>query len=58
MISTILGHDSVETTKVYATPWPEMLRDRMDASIPVPDGKEPAWANASEDELARLYGLR
>ena len=58
MISTILGHDSVETTKVYATPSPEMLRDRMDTSIPVPDGEEPAWANASEDELARLYGLR
>ena len=58
VVATILGHASAETTKVYATPSPEMLRDRMDSSIPVPEGETPAWANASEDELARLHGLR
>lgn len=57
LISRILGHSSMETTKIYASPSLEMLRKAMDA-VEEPNAQEtPLWSN-KEDEIARLCGLR
>ena len=56
LVSRILGHSSVETTKVYAKPSLEMMREAMESASPLPGGS-PAWVGC-EDELARLCGLR
>lgn len=58
LLSTLLGHASVETTKIYAIPSPEMLRDRMEQASPLA-GAEPLWkGDEGEEEVARLFGLR
>lgn len=57
MISVILGHSSTETTRIYASPSIEMLKDVMqNANTTIPDEK-PEW-EGNEDELARICGLR
>lgn len=57
MISVILGHSSTQTTRIYATPSVEMLREAMSAaSTELPE--ETAEWEADENELARLCGLR
>jgi site-specific recombinase XerD len=58
LISRMLGHASIETTKIYATPSVEMLRAAVNAvENPASPPENQLW-NGSEDELARLYGLR
>ena len=57
LVSRILGHSSVETTKVYAKPSMDMMRAAMEAACPPPLGEAPAWVG-NEDEMARLCGLR
>lgn len=56
LISRILGHSSTLTTRIYATPSIEMLREAMDCQNYVPDEK-PLW-QSDEEELARLCGIR
>ena len=57
LVSVILGHSSVETTKIYATPSLEQMRDAAEAvSSPAADEK-PLWIG-NEDEMARRCGLR
>lgn len=56
LIARILGHESTETTKQYATPSVEMLRNAMKNDAPVPNEK-PLW-EGKEEELARFCGLR
>lgn len=57
LISVILGHSSTETTRIYASPSPEMLEDAMqNANSTIPD-ETPEW-EGNEDELARICGLR
>lgn len=56
LVSRILGHSSVETTRVYAKPSLSMMRDAMESASHLP-GDTPSWAG-NEDELARLCGLR
>lgn len=57
LVSRILGHESTQTTRIYATPSLEMLKIAMEKSTSnVPD-EEPLWVN-NEEELARLCGLR
>ena len=57
LVSRILGHSSVNSTRVYAEPSIEMLREAME----LPDGsgvpEQPAWVG-NEDEIARICGLR
>ena len=59
LISRILGHSSIETTSVYATPSMQMLRDAME-SVETDDhlSAKPLWKTCSEDDMAKLCGLR
>ena len=59
LVSAVLGHEKVETTRVYAKPSTERMREVMEAASPVPAeaAEKPLWVGR-EEELARLYGLR
>lgn len=58
LVSTVLGHAKVDTTKsYYAKPSIEQLRKAME-SVPVPVEEEaPLWIG-NEEEMAHLCGLR
>jgi site-specific recombinase XerD len=59
LISRILGHSSIETTKIYATPSMEMLREAIESvETPEQQNEKPLWKNCSEEEMAKLCGLR
>ena len=59
LISCILGHSSIETTKVYAIVSLEMLRTAMEAvETPEQMREKPLWKECSEEEMAKLCGLR
>jgi len=59
LISRILGHSSIETTKIYATPSMEMLREAIESvETPEQQNEKPLWKNCSEAEMGRLCGLR
>jgi site-specific recombinase XerD len=59
LISRILGHSSTETTKIYAKPSMEMLRKAIE-SVGTPQKiiEKPLWTACSEEEMAKLCGLR
>ena len=57
LVSRILGHASTQTTRIYAKPSLEMLKEAMDKSNPELNTEEPLWPD-DEDELAKLCGLR
>lgn len=56
MVGRILGHSSTETTKIYATPSVEMLRNSMESSFGIEE-EEPLWEE-EQDLLAKKFGLR
>lgn len=58
LLARILGHADVETTKIYAIPSTDQMREVME-KVPMPsDAKEkPLW-EGDEDEMARQCGLR
>lgn len=56
LVSRILGHSSTQTTRIYATPSVEMLREAMENQNQASDEK-PLW-EGKEEEMARLCGLR
>ena len=59
LISRILGHSSIETTKIYATPSMEMLRTAIESvEMPEQSKVKPLWKNCSEEEMAKLCGVR
>jgi len=59
LISRILGHSSIETTKIYATPSMEMMRKAIE-SVETPEqlNEKSLWKSCSEEDLAKLCGLR
>ena len=57
LVSRVLGHSSIETTKVYAKPSMEMMRQTMESAYPAALEEKPVWVG-NEDEMARLCGLR
>ncbi len=57
LVSRMLGHASTQTTRVYAKPSLEMLKDAMDRSNPELNAEEPLWPD-DEDEFARICRLR
>ena len=57
LVSRILGHSSTQTTRIYAKPSLEMLKEAMDRSNPELNREEPLWPD-DEDEFARICGLR
>jgi len=58
LIARMLGHKEIETSKIYAKPSVEMLREAI-KSVEEPGLVEegPLWSG-SEEELVKLYGLR
>jgi hypothetical protein len=59
LISRILGHSSIETSKIYAKPSMEMMRKAME-SVETPGqlNERPLWKSCSDGDLAKLFGLR
>ena len=57
IVSTVLGHASVDTTRVYAVQSLEKMRERMESAYPQEIGEAPTWRDDGE-ELMRLFGLR
>ncbi|MEG1848887.1 MAG: tyrosine-type recombinase/integrase [Lachnospiraceae bacterium] len=57
LVSRILGHASTQTTRIYAKPSLEMIKNAMDKANPELNNEEPIWLE-NEDELARICGLR
>lgn len=57
LVSRILGLESTQTTRIYATPSIEMMKDAMGASVNGIPEEQPVWLE-DEEELARLCGLR
>lgn len=59
LISRILGHSSIETTKVYAIPSLEMMTSAIESAESSEARTEPLLIDSvSEEEMARLCGLR
>jgi len=57
LVSAILGHAKIETTKIYALPAIDQIRNAIE-SVPTPVADEkPLWIG-NEDEMAHLCGLR
>lgn len=57
LVSRILGHTSTQTTRIYATPSIEMMKEAMGASVNGIPEEQPLWLK-DEEELAHLCGLR
>ena len=57
LVSRILGHASTQTTRIYARPSLEMIREAMDKSNPDLNSEKPLWIE-DEEEFAKLCGLR
>ena len=54
LVSRMLGHSQIETTKIYAKPSIEMLRKAIENENE--SDITPDWDN--EDEIAMMFGLR
>ena len=58
ILAQILGHADIETTKIYAIPSTEQLREAMEkVPMPADADEKPLW-EGDEDEMARHCGLR
>ncbi len=60
MIATFLGHEQIETTRIYALPSIDKMREAMEKVQPAPtaDIEEIAPIANDEEAMARLCGLR
>ncbi len=59
LISKMLGHSSIETTKIYALPSIDQMRGAMEkVQPPEISNEKPLWGDDNEDTLARRCGLR
>lgn len=58
LLARILGHADIETTKIYAIPSTDQLREAMEkVPMPADANEKPLW-EGDEDEMARNCGLR
>ena len=58
LVSSLLGHNQIETTRVYAIPSIEQMRQNMEKSIPEEAYRQkPVWTG-KEAEIKKLLGLR
>ncbi|MCR5452760.1 MAG: site-specific integrase [Lachnospiraceae bacterium] len=57
LVSRILGHSSTQTTRIYATPSIEMMREAMEHHDSSLIEETPLWTD-DESEIARLCGIR
>lgn len=59
LISKMLGHSSIETTKIYALPSIDQMREAMEkVQPPEISNEKPLWGDDDEDTLAHRCGLR
>lgn len=56
MISAILGHSSSETTKIYAIPSVEQMREALKKGQELDKTIEKLWED-KDDEIRRMFGL-
>lgn len=56
MVSAILGHSNTETTKIYAAPSVEQLRENMQKGQADDTYTEKLW-EGREDEARKIFGL-
>lgn len=49
LVSRILGHASTQTTRTYARPSLEMIREAMDRSKPELNAEKPLWLEDEEE---------
>ena len=58
LVSRILGHAFLDTTRIYAKPSLAMMREAMDSvQAPQTSDEKPLWVG-SEEEMSKLCGLR
>lgn len=58
IVSRFLGHAQLETTRIYATPSVEMMRQAIERSSINSANEEPLWSATTDETLAKLCGLR
>lgn len=58
IVSRFLGHAQLETTRIYATPSVEMMRQAIKKSSINSDNEEPIWSENADEAMAKLCGLR
>ena len=59
LIARILGYAQIETTKGYAKPSIKMLKDAIESvEMPEQANEIPLWESCSEENMAKLCGLR
>ena len=56
LVSAILGHASSETTKIYAIPSVEQMREALSKGQPDETENEKIWED-KEAEIRRMFGL-
>ena len=57
VVSGLLGHEQLETTRCYATPSIEQMRQAMSEGVIKGHEEEPEWKK-KEEILARYFGLK
>lgn len=58
IVSRFLGHAQLETTRIYATPSVEMIRQVIE-KIPANSANEqPVWSTDADETMAKMCGLR
>jgi len=58
LVSRLLGHATLETTRSYAKPSLKMLREAIESvETPGQEAEKPIWEN-DESMMAKLSGLR
>ncbi|MBE5040536.1 tyrosine-type recombinase/integrase [Ructibacterium gallinarum] len=58
IVSRFLGHSHLETTRIYATPSVEMIREAINKVPTQFADEEPLWDNSTDDNIAKMCGLR
>ena len=56
VVSAVLGHNQLETTRVYAIPSTSMMRKAIETGLMNGKDEEPDW-QTKEDLLARYFGI-
>ena len=57
VVSTVLGHASVDTTRAYAVKSLDQVRDMMESAYPETVGEAPEWKDDADGLMSR-YSLR
>jgi len=59
LVSRILGHAQLETTRIYAVPSLEMMRNALEANPPTSvKNEKPIWDENADELMAKMCGLR